>query len=87
MDLGFFGGDSEDLANVVLEPESALSKSESLDWPPTFPVEFDTNSDDAREPEPEEPELEEPEPEVSEELVLDIILLRICYLFVSNKYV
>ena len=80
MCLGFFGGDSEDLANVVLEPESALSKSESLDWPPTFPVEFEANLDDASGE-------SEQEPEVSEELELDIILLRICYLFVSNKYI
>jgi hypothetical protein len=72
-------------ADIVLEPESARRESERVpvDWPPTFPVVFDTNSDDAsREPEPEpEPEVsEEPEPEIED------ILLRICYLFVSNKY-
>ena len=75
----FFGGDSEEEeeedmtdADIILEPESR-SESERVDWPPTFLVVFDANSDGAsREP--------EPEPEES-----DIILMRICYLFVSNQ--
>ena len=67
--------------DIVLEPESALRESDRVDWPPTVPVVFDANSDEASgEPKPEpEPEVsEEPEPEIED------ILLRICYLFVRN---
>ena len=62
--------------DIILEPESQR-ESERVYWPPTVSV--DANSDDSREPEPEPEVSEEPEPEIED------ILLRICYLFVSNE--